>query len=118
MKGPRLKRPLKIIEMNDGTLLMRCATGCPSSDVLAACGLSMRDLFPGTAAGQRTTKPRPRLAFSQPDAMRIICHEATVAMVGATDITAGKKLTPRDVKRLALAAGRLHKILDQFKGIP
>ena len=41
------RRPsLSIREGRDGRVLLYCFAGCPTSDVVAALGLTMRDLFP------------------------------------------------------------------------
>ena len=37
---------LTIKETDDGTLLVRCWAGCPVSDIVAAAGLDLADLFP------------------------------------------------------------------------
>jgi hypothetical protein len=40
---------LSIAEGGDGTVLLKCHAGCSTAAVLAAVGLSPRDLFPATA---------------------------------------------------------------------
>ncbi len=43
----RDKRPsLSVKEGDDGRVLLYCFAGCPTSEVVAALNLSMRDLFP------------------------------------------------------------------------
>ena len=39
---------LKISQAPDGRVLIHCFAGCGASDVLAAIGLSLKDLFPDT----------------------------------------------------------------------
>lgn len=38
---------LAIRELEDGRILIRCHAGCGAADVMAAVGLTVRDLFPG-----------------------------------------------------------------------
>jgi hypothetical protein len=40
------KNSLAISVAANGTILMKCMAGCSTGDVLAAAGLTMRDLFP------------------------------------------------------------------------
>ena len=45
---------LSISEGDDGRILLHCWAGCRTADVLAALGMSWRDLFPaGQKAGRR-----------------------------------------------------------------
>ena len=37
---------LKVAEADDAKVLLHCKAGCLTTDVVAAMGLSMRDLFP------------------------------------------------------------------------
>ena len=43
------KNSLAVSVTHDGTILMKCQAGCSTADMLAAKGLSMRDLFPAKA---------------------------------------------------------------------
>src|SRR5215471_7840108 len=56
---------LSISEGSDGRALIKCHAGCDTNDVLAALGLTLRDVFPGTTypepSGNGTTStPKPR----------------------------------------------------------
>src|SRR5215472_13401072 len=42
------KPSLSISEGNDGRVLLKCLAGCDTHDVLAALGMTWRDLFPAT----------------------------------------------------------------------
>ena len=55
---------LAITEGRDGAVLLKCHAGCTTADVLAALGLTVRDLFAGNGVGrdrhdQRATARRP-----------------------------------------------------------
>ena len=47
------KKPsLSVREGDDGRVLVHCFAGCPAADVVAALGLTMRDLFPGSGKSE------------------------------------------------------------------
>ena len=45
------KPSLSISEGNDGRALLHCHAGCPTDEVLAAAGLTKKDLFPNSTHG-------------------------------------------------------------------
>ncbi len=50
---------LSVAKGDDGQALVRCHTGCSPQDVVAAVGLTLRDLFPDAPSTLSTsTKPR------------------------------------------------------------
>lgn len=54
---------LSISEGHDGRVLLHCFAGCSTESVLAAIGLSMRDLFPGPRTWTSKSKsPKVRIA--------------------------------------------------------
>lgn len=63
------KDPLSIRETADGTLVITCHAGCHTSDVVAAFGLEMRDLYPNRreplrpAVERQLVTPRDKLAL-------------------------------------------------------
>jgi hypothetical protein len=64
------KASLGVSEGDDGRALLRCFAGCESSDIVAALGLEMRDLFPPSANGHRNGL---RKASGEPTATWCIC---------------------------------------------
>lgn len=51
---------------DDGKLLLRCFAGCRIEDIVAALGISLRELFPARDSGhERRSPPRPRSALYQ-----------------------------------------------------
>ncbi|MGE5593428.1 MAG: hypothetical protein ACM3X3_07075 [Betaproteobacteria bacterium] len=62
---------LSVREASDGKVLLRCWAGCDSGQVLAALGLSWRDLFPDGARGRSkaaTVAERKAAARAQAEA--------------------------------------------------
>lgn len=85
---------LAISEVSDGTVLLRCWSGCSTEKVVAAMGLEMRDLFP------RVKQPR------RWPSKRAIEHEQMVYRVGASLLEQGR-LEGDDLDRFNLAKQRL-----------
>jgi hypothetical protein len=51
---------LSIVEIDDGTVLVKCSAGCPPARLLAALGLTVADLFPALAHWSSPRRPRTR----------------------------------------------------------
>jgi hypothetical protein len=56
-------RSLSLRLGDDGRLLLHCFAGCRASEIVAALGLELRDLFPGNTG----SPPRPRSTRRRPD---------------------------------------------------
>lgn len=85
---------LAITETEDGTVLLKCWTGCTAQKIVSAIGLELRDLFPG--------EKRERRGPSQ----AAIKHERTVRLIGQSLLDQGK-LAGDDLQRFNLAKQRL-----------
>lgn len=97
---------LSIREADDGRLLVHCFAGCPAADVVAAVGLSLADLYPGTVTDRESGLPawkRRRLASA-------IEAERLVLLVARADLKAGIDLSPGDAERVELARARIRKM--------
>jgi hypothetical protein len=99
---------LSIRELSDGTVLLRCFSGCAAADVLNAVGLDFDALFPERPIGR---KPERR-AFSAMDALRCLEIEGLVILMAAHDLNVGKALSAGDIERLAVAVGRINAALE------
>ena len=88
---------LSIREADDGKVLLHCWAGCFTADVLAAIGLTVRDLFP--AGGERIVHRGPSKAARQ--------LEATVISIAVEQLRQGKQLSAADRERFELAKRRL-----------
>ena len=85
---------LAISEALDGTVLLKCWTGCTAQQIVSAIGLELRDLFPG--------EKRERRGPSQ----AAIKHERTERLIGQSLLDQGK-LEGDDLQRFNLAKQRL-----------
>lgn len=88
---------LSIREADDGKVLLHCWAGCLTADVLAAIGLTVRDLFSGQ--GERFIHRGPSKAARQ--------LEATVISIAVEQLRQGKPLSDEDRERFELAKRRL-----------
>ena len=96
---------LSIRETGDGTILIKCWSGCGAADAVAAVGLSLADLFPAKPENRMPLRPRER--WIPGDVWQCVAHEAGVAAVAAADIAAGRTVSTEDAERVGLAADRL-----------
>lgn len=91
---------LSIREADDGKVLLHCWAGCFTADVLAAIGLTVRDLFPEVHGDSRGPVRRgPSKAAQQ--------LEATVISIAVEQLRQGKQLSTADLERFELAKRRL-----------
>lgn len=106
------KRPsLTIREMSDGRVLLHCFAGCETESVLAAVGLSFRDLMPERVGEYSRARP----AFTAADALRCLSREAGVVAFTAA-VVSDAELPPHDKDRVFKAAGRIADALDFVYG--
>lgn len=100
------KRPsLSIRETDDGTLLVKCWSGCGAADVVEAIGLRLHDLFPRSNENRRPLRPGER--WVPRDAMAGVSFEALVVAIAGEAVARGEGLDRSALDRVAQAAGRL-----------
>lgn len=91
---------LSIREADDSKVLLHCWAGCSTTDVLAAIGLTVRDLFPEVHGNSRGPVRRgPSKAAQQ--------LEATVISIAVEQLRQGKPLSDFDRERYETAKRRL-----------
>ena len=101
---------LSVREAGDGTILLRCHAGCSALEVVQAVGLELSDLFPRRFERAAMTRPeraqvdRDMRITRQWAALNAILPELAFVEVAAASIA---KLSADDVKRVALAHGRI-----------
>ncbi|PWV72996.1 hypothetical protein [Halomonas sp. A11-A] len=98
---------LAIRETEDGTILLKCFTGCSTDEVLAAVGIDMHELFPRRDNDAFRAAKRQGERWVPRDVLAAMAREALVVMLAAEAVAAGKVLAREDLARLAQAAGRL-----------
>ncbi|SFN69419.1 hypothetical protein SAMN05216386_1654 [Nitrosospira briensis] len=105
---------LAIRELDDGRVLLHDFSGCSTSDVLAAVGLTLEDLFPERQGGYGGAGERR--AFFASDILRCIGFEALLVAIAASNMAHGVELSETDRKRLLVAASRLQAATGVFDG--
>lgn len=102
---------LSIKQCDDGTILLHDFAGCSPSDVLAAVGMTLADLFPERLKPRTPEERRSaREAFKRDSwraALGVLSREATVVGCAAGMLRQGGKLTAADDDRLTLAMRRI-----------
>jgi predicted protein tyrosine phosphatase len=101
---------LAIRQLDDGRILIHCFAGCGASDVVAAVGLEVSDLFPERLGEFK----RVRHPFSAADALRALRRESGIVAMAAADVAEGKPID--DQERIALAAERIADALEYVDG--
>ena len=103
---------LAISEGENGTLLLHCFAGCQVHDVLAAVGLQVGDLF--VRKDLRSMSPAERSQLRQSAllprwraALEVLVTEASVVLIGASQLGDGAPLDATDMTRLRVAALRI-----------
>jgi hypothetical protein len=102
---------LSVKQCGDGTILLHDFGGCSPSDILAAVGLELRDLFPERLKPRTPEERRvAREAFKRDSwraALGVLAREATVVGCAAGMLRQGHALTAEDDTRLTLAMQRI-----------
>ncbi len=95
--------------LDDGKILINCFAGCAAGDVMAAVGLSLKDLFPdGPIYHYSKGMPDWKVKKYRAD----LEQECLVWDISQADITKGKPLSPEGIQRAELAASRIIKITE------
>lgn len=100
---------LSVREIDDGTILVKCFSGCTAFEIVAAVGLELHDLFPPRLPDQ----PRPRRQrhhLSVRDVVEILHDEFLLVQIVAADVAAGRAISSVDRDRLATARQRIARI--------
>lgn len=97
------KHPSLAIRDDNGTILLRCFAGCSAFEIVAAVGMEISDLFPGSGSFAQPMKN----PFPAADILRCIQSEAMIVAIAACDIAKGLMLSDSDKQRILLAASRI-----------
>ena len=97
---------LSIKACDDGRVLVHCFGGCAATDVLAAVGLRMTDLFP-EPLGHHFRPTHSRIPAR--DLLALIDHEALAVYLIASEFMESKTLNEYGCERLATATSRIGK---------
>ena len=102
-RGPSLS----ITETDDGRILLHCFAGCDVSEITAAIGLTVDDLFPPRPVQANYGQPQRKALMPASDALRLVAYEALIITTCASDLARGKTLSSADHERLLQAASNI-----------
>ena len=91
----------------DGRVLLHCFAGCSTEAVLAALGLTLRDLFDRPLGEYPREHSRP---WKPSDVVDLVLQEASIVSVVASDILDKRAVSSEDFSRLASAVARLNQL--------
>jgi len=109
------KRLSLSIAERDGKTLLYCFAGCGASDVVAALGLGLGDLFADAPEAQKTTRAGG-IAVSAEELLAMLDYESQAVAIAAGDIVEGRGLSAADADRVATAHYRLRRARALFTG--
>lgn len=110
-KGPSLS----VRETPEGSVLLHCFAGCSVTEVVAALGLQMSDLFPPRKLCGREPRRTPRL-LTAGQALELLDREANLVAVAAVNVQRGINLNQDDISRIMQAAGRINWLRKESTG--
>jgi hypothetical protein len=80
-------------QLADGRILLHCFAGCAVSDVVAAVGMDIADLFPQPLEGVHR-RAKVRKPFNPHDVLRCLALDSLTVMQCANIMHRGEALTP------------------------
>lgn len=103
---------MTIRELDDGTVLLHCFSGCGAQEILGAVGLDFSDLFP--------EKPQDRASIKKPfnahDVLEAIAQETAFVQIFASNIKRGIDVTEADKSRFNVAMSRIEQARELANG--
>lgn len=99
-------------------LLIHCFSGCSPDDILAAVGLSWRQMYPDswTCAARRPHEAAYRALRKVSASIDPLEIERSVLRIAAEELRAGKTLSVEDRARVEVARIRIGRSLTAVKG--
>ena len=95
---------LSVRECDDGRILLHCFSGCEVSDVLAAVGLSFRDLFPDRLL---TPEFKPALKWHPITVLRAMAHDVFAIALLTNEVAERGSATMQERDDLFQRAGSI-----------
>ena len=110
--GHRSRGNLSIKQGDDGRVLLRCFSGCSTSEIVWGLGLELSDLFERPITANFTTEQKRRLRQLAKEkqwkiALESLPLEIAVVEIAAVKLSKGEPLNEPDHLRLELAGKRI-----------
>lgn len=102
---------------DNGGVLLRCWQGCTVEEVVMSLGIDMVDLFPprADAPGSGSGPMKRKRLITAGQALELLDHEITLAIVCAADMAEGKTLDDGTRQRLLQGAARVGLMRDEVR---
>jgi hypothetical protein len=84
---------LTITQTDDGKILIHCFSGCQVSDVVAAVGLELSNLFPENPSYKKGTKP-PK--FNKYELFDLLINNSYILVLAIRQLSNGEPLNQQD----------------------
>ena len=105
---------LSVRENTDGAVLIYCHAGCTASEIVAAIGLEVHDLYPPRDVPHGAPKRTPPL-LTAPQALALLADECVLVGLVAGNLGHGSAITDADRERVLQSAGTINWIRQQCK---
>ena len=108
---------LAITQKSDGVILLHCfSQGCSPSEITAAVGLELGDLFPPKPETHpRQNQRRGGLMFNPFDVLKTLAFDLTQALALFRALQRGEMPTAQDIEQFSGIVGRLNDSLEAIK---
>lgn len=103
---------LGVTETPDGTILLKCWTGCSAAAIVDSIGLNLSDLFP-ERTDKYFVKGNPKWLDAN-QRLTTLAKDALLVTVCAAKLRGGEKLTPEDMTALVNASGRCNALAEDY----
>lgn len=103
---------LAVRKLDDGRILLHDFGGCATTDVLAALGLELKDLYPERFTMTSLPGQRPNHWHASREALRALRQEVLVVAIAAENVAGDIILSDDDRDRLLLAAQRIRSAAE------
>lgn len=115
-------RGLSVREGDDGRLLVHCFAGCPITEVVAALGMELSDLFPPPPGDYPDRAPRGGLTGRSrlkrvpwPDLFEAIELDLRACSLAFLDLARGVSFSRSDAESIANLAGHLADEISEVR---
>jgi len=111
--GHRSRGSLSIKELDEGSVLLHCHSGCSCLDVLHGLGLEMKDLFPMQDYHRMTPSEQQEIRNKSHQsgwktALELLPLEIAIVECAAVQLAKGEPMSQADHQRLELAGVRVN----------
>lgn len=103
---------MTIRELEDGTVLLHCFSGCGVEQIIGSLGLDFSDLFPEKPVDRAPI----RKPFNAHDVLEAIASETAFVQVFASNLARGVDVSDADRSRLNVAMSRIEQARELANG--